>query len=62
MRGGLGGAVAELLATRHPVPMRIIGFEGFQPTGSAEWLMDRAGLSVEGLATAARELVAQRRG
>ncbi len=62
VRGGLGGAVAELLATRHPVPMRIIGFEGFQPTGSAEWLMDRAGLSVEGLATAARELVAQRRG
>jgi len=57
VRGGLGGAVAETLATRHPVPMRIIGFDGFQPTGSAEWMMERAGLTAEGIAAAARELV-----
>jgi len=57
VRGGLGGAVAETVATRHPVPMRIIGFDGFQPTGSAEWMMERAGLTAEGIAAAARELV-----
>jgi transketolase len=62
VRGGLGGAVAEIVSTRHPVPMRIIGFDGFQPTGSAEWLMERAGLSADGIAKAARELIAQRRG
>lgn len=62
VRGGLGGAVAEVLAVQHPTPMRILGFDGFQPTGSAEWLMDRAGLNAAGLAAAARELVARKRG
>lgn len=61
VRGGLGGAVAEVLATGHPVPMRILGFDGFQPTGSAEWLMERAGLTAEGIAKAARELVNARK-
>lgn len=62
VRGGLGGAVAEIVATRHPVPMRILGFDGFQPTGSAEWLMARAGLTADGVARAAQELLDQRRG
>jgi transketolase len=61
VRGGLGGAVAEILATRHPVPMRILGFDGFQPTGSAEWLMECAGLTADGIAAAARELIDARR-
>ncbi|MCW6530473.1 transketolase family protein [Sphingomonas sp. MMSM20] len=62
VRGGLGGAVAEIVATRHPVPMRILGFDGFQPTGSAEWLMERAHLTAPGIADAARELAARKRG
>ncbi|MET0372694.1 MAG: transketolase C-terminal domain-containing protein [Rhizorhabdus sp.] len=57
VRGGLGGAVAEVVATQAPVPMRILGFDGFQPTGSAEWLMERAGLTAEGIAAGARELM-----
>jgi len=60
VRGGLGGAVAEIVATRHPVPMRILGFDGFQPTGSAEWLMERAGLTSDGIARSALDLLAQR--
>ncbi|MBC2664197.1 transketolase family protein [Novosphingobium flavum] len=55
--GGLGGAVAELCARHHPVPMRMLGFPGFLPTGSAAWLMDRFGLNANGIAAAARELV-----
>jgi transketolase len=62
VRGGLGGAVAEVLAVQRPTPMRIVGFDGFQPTGSAEWLMERAGLTAAGLAAAAREVVSQKRG
>lgn len=62
VRGGLGGAVAEVLAVQRPTPMRILGFDGFQPTGSAEWLMERAGLDAAGLAAAARDLVARKRG
>jgi transketolase len=56
VRGGLGGAVAEIVATHDPVPMRIMGFPGFLPTGSAEWLLDQFGLTAEGIAQAARDL------
>jgi transketolase len=62
VRGGLGGAVAEFVATHDPVPMRILGFPGFLPTGSAEWLMERHGLTADGIATAARELMRRKRG
>lgn len=61
-QGGLGGAVAEFCAENHPVPMRRIGFSGFMPTGSASWLMEHFGLSAAGIATAARDLLATRRG
>lgn len=57
VRGGLGGAVAEVLATHDPVPMRILGFAGFQPTGSARTLMQRAHLTANGIAQAARDLL-----
>jgi transketolase len=60
VRGGLGGAVAEVLATNTPCPMRILGFPGFLPTGSAEWLMERYGLTSKGIADAARGLLAKR--
>jgi len=56
--GGLGGAVAEYCARYSPVPMRMLGFPGFLPTGSASWLMEHFGLTADGIATAARELVA----
>lgn len=55
--GGLGGAVAEYCATHRPVPMRMLGFPGFLPTGSAQWLMDRFGLNTDGIAAAARDLL-----
>lgn len=61
VRGGLGGAVAEALAVERPVPMRILGFPGFAPTGSAEWLLDHVGLSAAGIARAALELTGARR-
>lgn len=59
VRGGLGGAVAELVACNRPCPMRILGFPGFQPTGSAEFLMERAGLTADGIAAAVRSLKAR---
>jgi transketolase len=61
-RGGLGGAVAEYCVAHAPVPVRILGFPGFLPTGSAEWLMERYGLTADGIATAARELLEARGG
>lgn len=60
VRGGLGGAVAEVVSTTHPVPMRILGFPGFAPTGSAAWLFEQFGLTPDGISKAALELVAGR--
>jgi transketolase len=58
--GGLGGAVAEVVATNSPVPMRILGIPGvFAPTGSANWLLEHFGLTAEGICQAALELVGQ---
>lgn len=59
VKGGLGGAVAEVLSTQSPCPMRILGFPGFLPTGSAEFLMERYGLTADGIAAAARDLLAK---
>lgn len=55
--GGLGGAVAELVAQHHPVPMRILGVTGFAPTGDTRFLLDHFGLNAAGIADAARQLV-----
>jgi len=54
IHGGLGSAVAEVTARRRPVPIEMVGFPGFLPTGSVEWLFQTFGLSPEGIATAAR--------
>ena len=57
-RGGLGGAVAEAVATACPVPMRILGIPGtFAPTGSTEWLFEYFGLTAPNIRDAALELV-----
>jgi transketolase len=59
--GGMGGAVAEVVVTERPVPMRMLGVPGvFAPTGSAEALLERFGLTAEGIAGAAAELVEER--
>lgn len=60
-QGGLGSAVAEVVVTSHPVPMRLLGFPGvFAPTGSAEFLFDYFGLNADGIRSAAIELIRER--
>ncbi len=60
-RGGLGGAVAEVVCGHKPCPVRILGFPGFMPTGSAEFLLERHGLTASGIAEAARGAVKAKR-
>jgi transketolase len=56
--GGLGGAVAEVLAQEHPAPMRILGVpDVFAPTGTAEFLLEYYGLTAAGIERAALELL-----
>jgi len=50
--------VAEVVATTHPVPMRILGVPGvFAPTGSPEFLFEHFHLTPQGIHDAALELV-----
>jgi transketolase len=59
--GGLGGAVAEVVVTTHPVPMRILGVPGvFAPTGPASWLMEHFSLTAQGIVDAALELMGRK--
>lgn len=58
MAGGLGGAVAEVLAREHPAPMRMLGVpDTFAPTGTAEFLLEHFGLTSAGIERAALELL-----
>jgi len=61
--GGLGAAVATLLVQHQPVPMRILGVpRQFAPTGSTDFLLGYFGLTAEGIADAAKEVIHHARG
>jgi transketolase len=61
VHGGLGGAVAEVVAEEHPVPMRLLGVPGvFAPTGSAPALFEQFGLTSAGIVHKVGELVGAR--
>ena len=56
--GGLGSAVAELLARRHPVPMRFVALpDSFAVVGPTDQVRARYGLTAAAIAGACRELV-----
>ncbi len=58
VRGGLGGAVAEVVVATRPVPMRLLGVPGtFAPTGSPEFLFQHFGLTPRGIAQTALDLL-----
>lgn len=60
VRGGLGGAVAETLALHRPVPMEMLGFPGFAPTGTVDFLFDHFGLSAAGISSAALKAISRK--
>ncbi|MEP2030432.1 MAG: transketolase family protein [Paracoccaceae bacterium] len=56
--GGLGSAVAEVVVDHSPVPMTRLGVPGvFAPTGPANFLLDEFGMSPDGIADSAIELI-----
>lgn len=59
--GGLGSAVAELLAEKHPVPVKRVGIhDRFGTSGKAEELIKYFGLTPDDLADAAREVLSMK--
>ncbi len=58
INGGLGGAVAELLAEEFPVPVKRIGMKDrFGESGKPDELLEHFGLTAKHIAIAAHELV-----
>lgn len=60
--GGLGSAVAELLAERHPAPLQRVGVrDQFGQSGTAKQLLEEYELTAPFIAAAARLAVARKR-
>ena len=53
--------MAEYTSSNEPVPVERMGFPGFVPTGSVEWLFDHFGLTAEGIARTARKAIGRKR-
>jgi len=59
--GGLGGAVAEVLARKYPVPVEMVGVQDiFTESGEADELLKLYGLTSNEIASAARRAVERR--
>jgi transketolase len=57
LSGGLGGAVAELLAEEMPTPLRRVGVRGFGESGDAKGLYAKHGLDAAGIAGSVRKFL-----
>ena len=57
VKGGLGGAVAELVAREHPVPIEFVGMQDtFGETGEPEELIEKYGMGVESIKKAIKKV------
>jgi transketolase len=62
VRGGMGAAIAQIVAEEHPVPMRFIGIrDAHMESGSVEELMVRHKFAAADIVNAALEAVAMKR-
>jgi transketolase len=60
--GGLGSAVAEVLAEHFPVPMERIGAGSFGEVGPMDYLLRRFGLDAEAICKKAKTVIARKKG
>jgi transketolase len=61
--GGLGGAVAESLAKRHPVPMEFIGMhDTFGESGEPSKLLEKYGMDAKSIMGAVKKVLRRKRG
>lgn len=58
VRGGMGSAVAELLAEKLPTPMRFVGMRTFGTSAPGDVLMKHFGLDGDGIAKVVEEFLA----
>ena len=56
--GGMGGAVAEVLARKHPTPIEFVGMQNtFGESGSPKELIEKYGMGAEGIKEAVRKVL-----
>lgn len=59
--GGMGSAVAEVLAKNYPVPMEMIGMpDSFGESGQPEELLEKYGMSVVKIKEAVRKVISRK--
>ena len=60
--GGLGGAVAEVLAKGSPTPMEFVGLQGvFGESGNPKELIEKYGMGVKDIKEAVKKAVKRKR-
>ncbi len=57
IHGGLGSIVAQTVSQGHPVPLEMVALPGYGESGKAEELMEKCGLTPEGVKDAADRLL-----
>ena len=63
VNGGLGGAVAEVLALNHPVPLEMVAVKDtYGESGTPDELLEKYGLTVDAIVDAARKATARKSG
>lgn len=61
LHGGLGAAVASVVAQRHPVPMRLVGIDNeYAESGEPQELLAKYGLMPDDIVAAVREVIEQK--
>ncbi|MBO0703581.1 MAG: transketolase family protein, partial [Candidatus Dormibacteraeota bacterium] len=59
--GGLGGAIAEVLAEHHPAPLERVGMpDSFGESGTARQLLEKWGLTAPAIVEKAHRVLARR--
>ncbi|MBI2582653.1 transketolase family protein, partial [Candidatus Azambacteria bacterium] len=62
VQGGMGSAVAEVLARRHPVSVELIGVANrFGESGAPEELVEKFGMGVEAIKEAVKKVLSRKR-
>lgn len=62
LQGGLGSAVARLLASSLPTPVEMVGLTGYAQSGDPQALLERYGLTPTDVADAVRRAISRKAG
>jgi transketolase len=61
LNGGLGSAIAEVLALRRPTPIEMVGVDdSYGESGTPDELLEKYGLTIDAIVEAARKAVARK--